>query len=636
MYDERRGNQMKNKILASLLAVCLFVGLAVPAFAVSELDENRVTKIAFDKPEYQYTDIAGISLDGLLTAYDKNNNRMMFNGDGLSDMLETVYSVDNNSILNVEGDLLVLTRNANTATKVPVTATAVTGVTAKVIINVPAGTVANNDVFAKGYTVADAKTYYLNNGLDADGTTTATANVPAEIATPALVATDLKVGDNVIKVAGKEIKFKLADQKDKTAADVKVFAANKLAIEKATFTLTTGSGRVVTFKADTAALVEGATTAWGAAAYTGVITYVAQTKDTAGELGTFSDKNITYTVAGVLDAGTIDTQFNGKTVASTGTFTNGTSNEARVVLDVKPVGGEFSAEQIAAFKFKVSSHTASNFTEITSADPTAPVVTANLEVITNGDGSISFIVDPSALAALASPEKMIGRNAYVRVYNEFFASASTFKSATISIVGETYTAPVGLPAVINVGVGQNLDLRTVATGLKDKKDGYKIAQYNNDQTLVEANRIAKVLADTNYMVRGLAQGTTTILIGEVPVKLVVGAGNMPDNTYKNPSINPIITLTVGAKYTIAVKDAGTEAPVFSSYDNKIATVDANGVVTAVAPGTIKIKVVTGPNTDNRKDLYATVTVKAAPAVVDPTVPGTGTKPPATGVSFFAL
>lgn len=639
---------MKNKILASLLAVCLFVGLAVPAFAVTSTthnEENRVAKISFDKTQYNVGDVT--TLDSLMTAYDKNGNRLMFdagttatdNGSGATQMFEVTYKSENESILKVGQDtagedVLLVVRNTDKDELVRITATSVTGHKAEVTIKVPKGTQKTLDYGATGYTVDSKDIYYLNDGLDATGT--AVADDAVATVTFTVVVGNLISGKNIIKVGTKTITLDLTAGKFKDQAEFEAILA------KNPIKVATGSGKPVVFNylpATTVTLPTGVVKASEITAYdndpaliAGTLVYAADTADSATghELGTVTGLNGKDGVTATLNKDII-------AAAVTPVFVNGiTSTEGYLVLPIKNVGPDFTDAQLNSFKYKISTGTTDGFKEVTKDDFSE--LMANLAVA-RIDGQLSFVIDEAKLNAAillsGGRESLIGKKAYVHVYNELFASAQTYKTATITIVGETAPTFAAYPSVINIGVGQNLDLRTIAA-FKDIDKGYAIAPYVS-QDAVEAHRIAKTLADTNYMVRGISQGTTTLVVKGTPIKLVVGPGQDYENDgYKNPSINPIVSLTVGAKYTIAVKDAGTLAPIFSSYDNKIATVDANGVVTAVAPGVIKIKVVTSPNTDARKDLYATVTVKAAPAVVDPTVPGTGTKPPATGVSFFAL
>lgn len=101
---------MKNKVLSALLAVCLFVGLAVPALAAYGTPAD-VAKIEFDKEEYDLADVTGIDLTTLLTAYDSHGNRTNFDEKGdTSVQVEEWYSSYEN-VLKVMGDQLQVVRS---------------------------------------------------------------------------------------------------------------------------------------------------------------------------------------------------------------------------------------------------------------------------------------------------------------------------------------------------------------------------------------------------------------------------------------------------------------------------------------------------------------------------------------------
>ncbi|MBO4547993.1 MAG: Ig domain-containing protein, partial [Abditibacteriota bacterium] len=104
----------------------------------------------------------------------------------------------------------------------------------------------------------------------------------------------------------------------------------------------------------------------------------------------------------------------------------------------------------------------------------------------------------------------------------------------------------------------------------------------------------------NGKVKGVAPGTTTIRVktkdGGFTAKCKV--------TVKEPTVavtgvaldKTKVTLDKGAsvtlKATVSPSDAANKAVTWTSYDTSIATVDANGKVKGIAPGTTTVRVKT--------------------------------------------
>ena len=106
--------------------------------------------------------------------------------------------------------------------------------------------------------------------------------------------------------------------------------------------------------------------------------------------------------------------------------------------------------------------------------------------------------------------------------------------------------------------------------------------------------------DANGKVKGVAAGTTTIRVktkdGGFTAKCKVTVTE-PAVAVEGVSLDKTkATLEAGAsvtlKATVTPSDATNKAVTWTSYDTSIATVDANGKVKGVAPGTTTIRVKT--------------------------------------------
>ena len=137
----------------------------------------------------------------------------------------------------------------------------------------------------------------------------------------------------------------------------------------------------------------------------------------------------------------------------------------------------------------------------------------------------------------------------------------------------------------------------------------KIAQSNIDSPVV----IKDLKPDTQYDDYGLAyagKSAKTTLSFKTATQPVTGVSL--DKTTLSLETGKIATL----KATVAPIDATNKGLNWASDNEKVATVDSKGVVTAVAPGTANIKVGTK---DGNKSAQTKVTVK------DPAVAVTGVK-----------
>ena len=167
------------------------------------------------------------------------------------------------------------------------------------------------------------------------------------------------------------------------------------------------------------------------------------------------------------------------------------------------------------------------------------------------------------------------------------------------------------PAEVNIAKGSKL--KVIATVEPDSADNKKVTWSTED-----AN-IAKVTADGT--VAGIAAGSTKVIC-----EAADGSGisaSLPVKVYQpvqKINVDPQATAFVGKTtdpltITFFPADAEYRDVTWSSSDEAIATVDANGAITGVSAGTARITATsTEPATANSKAKSATCTVKVTKAV----------------------
>ena len=219
------------------------------------------------------------------------------------------------------------------------------------------------------------------------------------------------------------------------------------------------------------------------------------------------------------------------------------------------------------------------------------------------DKNVTWASDSSSVAT-------VDRNGKVT------AKAPGTATITATVDGQYATCKVTVPKLVT-SVSLNKDELTLTTGNTEKLIATVEPNDATNQTVEwksDDENIATV--DMNGTVTAKAPGTTTITVTStdgsnksdsctVTVKRLVTSVSLNKNT---------LTLTTGSSETLSVtvtpNDAATKTVEWKSSDEKIASVDQNGKVTAVAPGTTTI---TATSKDgSNKSASCTVTVQAAP------------------------
>lgn len=162
----------------------------------------------------------------------------------------------------------------------------------------------------------------------------------------------------------------------------------------------------------------------------------------------------------------------------------------------------------------------------------------------------------------------------------------------------TVTTITGMAATASVNVGANITLSATAS------DGSEVSYSSSDATVasVDANGVVTGVKEGSATITATAGGasascvvTVTAPVEEITISL--------DKTTGEVEVNKTLSLTV------TVTGTDNKAVTFTSSDDRIATVDANGVVTGVKEGSVTIQVTS--QADTGKTATCAITVKAA-------------------------
>lgn len=287
-------------------------------------------------------------------------------------------------------------------------------------------------------------------------------------------------------------------------------------------------------------------------------------------------------VATVDAAGKISAKAAGTaTITVTTTYNN---QSAKLVITVKP-----ALKDIA---FKAAESTLGVGEINTPALTLTPADAKAVRTYISSDESIATVDASGKVTAVAAGTATIT----VTSYNN--------KTATQTVtVLEALTDLAYKTAPLTLGVGE--EATTVVTlAPKAAKDSRTYTSLNKKVATVDASGV----------VTAVGVGTTTIKVqsyNSLTDELTVTVLPAPTAlAYKSTAV----TLGVGEKYRSAVTITPTNARdkrTYTSANKKIATVDADGVVTAVGVGTVTIKV----QSYNKLVANLTVTVKAVPTKI---------------------
>lgn len=499
---------MKNKVFSALLAVCLFVGAAIPALAYYGTPAD-VKKVEFDKSSYQLEEVENIDLTTLLTAYDKNGNRTNFYEDGVDSGVTFTEIRDwwtsNQTLLTV---------------------------------------------------VEENGKYYL--GVNEDKTIKADQEITLRVSTATGIeaSTKIIVPKNAVTSGKTAYGFRLNDVDLNDDKVITVSGGSKAAFETATGVTAQEASAAVAKGTITVDGVEFKVTAKDGRDDCVVLTAVKNGK-TGWEKANLTAKLVASGVFGADVTAAADSWGDGAddTIATNNAYIYTYNSDIIPILS----SSSFDDAQKAGWKFSVRTSGTQGWKEVgTNAVTTAYGVDF---VVTNVGGKMALAIGQNSAA-------LSGTKVYVRVRNSEFANAQQDKEFTINIKGGVDTVKPVLPVEKTIGVGEVFDLRTLDDTVQGIKKGWVVLNYGStSQTSKEAGMIAKILTDNKngFEVKGLAAGVVTIGLfamnedgtrGEVldTMKLNVGNGTA------GPTLQSKVDVKVGAD--VAVKINGLNPDVY--------------------------------------------------------------------------
>ncbi|MFZ2539187.1 MAG: hypothetical protein WAX04_09845 [Oscillospiraceae bacterium] len=313
------------------------------------------------------------------------------------------------------------------------------------------------------------------------------------------------------------------------------------------------------------------------------------------------------------------------------------ANNFTIKVAPTPAGSDFLATDVALINDAIEAAIikalgTTNDVSMTAESKTKIDAGKNLD----DDGNLVYVIDgKTLLAGSIADQKLDADLKNVEVPVTFTSGKVITSKTTIKAVLGKVAIGVSAPSTIKIEVGQVFKLGDKAKHVASDSNINNGISYDEDYLNDDATDYDFAIVDGDGKVTGVAVGKNKIVSTmtyvnkdgksvtktAVTIVEVVAAGSI--STAK-PSLNPTAKMIVGGTHKIAVKDAGTAALTFSSYDAKVATVAADGTIKAIGVGTTKVKVAVAGS----DSLYVTVTVAAAPAVVNPTKP---TDVPKTGV-----
>lgn len=597
---------MKNKVLASLLAVCLFVGLAVPAFA------DYSSSVEGDPAKATMIDFYNADGNKVITELTIKN--------GSTENIESLVRVyeDKNTLIldhsyldySLEGDTLAFGINGSEVTAIDGKGSA------KVIVKSTlsdkiVGTLkitaapASTEKYATGFRFKDTA-YTLPVGAGAEDFAVKVVSVPAG---SKFTDTQKNAIDNLVVPAIQDVTSYVNAPFATCVADAVKTTAGAVA--------STASFFVTGLKQNEEVVI---TTVLGAAKASVVAT--SAKNDTTG---------ITTITLTISDTATITNTF---TMSMLQTALRSKSSSA--VISAGGPNGESPAVNVTVNQFKVVAAGS-----LTCGD--AKLDSSSIELSSDDNDATRVYTIKGTNTQGAAKDLIPGAKTRLNVKTTTFVDGNTLTNRTVDAI--TYienvkavpALKIGGPASITIEVGEVYNTAdTVKFGPSNANVGKAFNIYNdfsnsnsdaNDYAAIETNgkKIMGVKVGTNKVIAALNNNTETATI----TVNVVAKGTKPatpDATTAVLSFS-IANTKVGGSFNIVVKNAADKTIKYGTADSTIATIDASGKVTGVKEGTAKVYA----EVDGVK-LYCTVNV-AGVATDKPT-----DKPsdvPATGVAVLA-
>ena len=578
---------MKKKVLSALLAVALFVGLAVPAFASTEStqagDPSKVTKIEFADSSYELKQDVEKDFDGEVKVYETNKKLVL----------------DHNQLSwSLEGGSTAFTITGSKVTAIEKTGTATLVVkddeSGKVIAKTKLTAVANpKEKFATSYKFASTNNK-IPFAASTNANSTKTSNDAAEDYTfkvyPIPAGTSWGVNENDVKteVIGKVNTALGLTASAGTPAVAAVYSIDLTGMTSGTITEAFGiTGLSVNFDTDAATTAAALKAALSKAGYTFAVvgSKVTMTADVAG-----------------IDAGATAIKA-GSVVGAVG-ISSATVTEDVAGADAGAGSGvEFvkvDGDDSNAMVFKV------NKTDLaTTAKELNKQIAVNTTVaFTNQEGKAQKSVNAKTI--------------FTPVLTKEYKTIAVLSNKTIEVGGTFSVADTVKKGATDSNVNGGVSYSERALDTSDVED-YAIV--NSD------GKVTGVAVGTNYIVATLDNGN-----GEAVCKVtVVEKGTLPAETSDMKLSSTTATLVVGGTSYITVANAPEDGIEWSIDNDNATIVAAKGAVKIFAK---KVGTATVTCTVNGVELgKIAVTVKAADTT-EPTKPGATTNPQ-TGDSIFA-
>lgn len=630
---------MKNKVLATLMSVCLFAGMAVPAFAVTTSTQSGqnsdITKGVFLKDNYELANGADKKMGPEIRAFVSTRQLTQS-----PDINWAVENLDDKFAFYISTEGKVEAREDSGSANIIARLNDGT-IVAKTTIK---ATPRKKTVWATGYSFKNstetmllgAKTLFINNdsGLATRDATTDVLNANG--------VQNFKIVPAPAGAVFTEAQVKAITDTINNGSDLDITVNNNVGGPVTVQAIASVNGDYNEITVSYAA-----STFENASTYDYKLLYAPNTGDRVSIAGvevTFSDAGAAGTAAAAIElvdqwkARANDEQKAKWSVAVTDvdtdsiTFTEKefgykTAPGVAKVTTTTAVGAKFSVGSIVAGSVgqpdtKAETSEVTNFAAVTAKKFDKQVKTININFPRPNDDRTSGMLKRSV--------NVYGTEGAISTYVNAATKLTVKVGEKLNV--EKYFKQGNSAANITFPVSYSNDYVDQNAEFSD----YAIVLDSDDVLYADKGDILGVHVGSNKIQADAVTPTgvkTASFIVDVAENVNYGVGNTPAPTEATLSFSTANTTVGGAGFTVTVKNVPEGATItFSSEDSSVATVDANGKVTGVAAGTTKIVA-----SVNGSPLYCTVTVKAATVAppVTPSTPDAGTDVPKTGTALIA-